>query len=70
MKTGDQVTVDMLPDFEFDADTTLKFQAWAALEAIDEGMSEGDVQLIFGLSSDQLQPFKTSWERQRNLSYA
>lgn len=70
MKTGDQITLGMLSDLEFSPETTSKFQAWAALEALDEGMGEGDALLIFGLSVKQLQPYKMSWERENNMVQA
>lgn len=70
MKTGDQITVGMLSDLEFSSETTSKFQAWAALEALDEGMSEDDALLIFGLNMKQLQPYKMSWERENSMIHA
>ncbi|UOR07425.1 hypothetical protein MUN82_10070 [Hymenobacter aerilatus] len=70
MKTGDQITLGMLSDFKFNQETTLKFQAWAALDALDEGMSEDDVLLIFGLSVAQLHPFIMSWQRECSLMYS
>jgi hypothetical protein len=70
MKIGEQITLNMASEVEFSPDVTSKFNAWAALDAIEDGMNQNDVMLIYGITPSELEPYKASWERVREETYA
>lgn len=70
MKIGEQITLNMASEVEFSQDATAKFNAWAALDAIEDGMNRNDVMLIYGVTPNELEPYRASWERVCEEIYA
>lgn len=58
----EHITKAMIPEFEFDEATTIKFNAWAALESIEDGMDDKDALLVYGVTKADLEPYRAEWE--------
>lgn len=58
----ENITLAMIPEFEFDEATTIKFNAWAALDSLASGTSAADVLTIYGVTEADLEPYRAEFE--------
>lgn len=59
----ENITLEMIPEFEYSEEDTVKVRAWMVLKALEEGMSEKSVQLMFRMTAAEASPYRESWER-------
>jgi hypothetical protein len=68
METGENITLAMVPDFELNAEDSIRAKAWAAFDAKQLlGITLTEVYQMTGLTHEQLMPYEKEWERMHNL---
>lgn len=67
MRTQENVTIDMIPEFEFSKADTLKVKAWAALDLQLKGFSETAACTFCRISPQEVAPYVAQWEQMHNL---
>ncbi|MBO2009186.1 hypothetical protein [Hymenobacter negativus] len=67
MKTGENITMAMIPEFELPADMERQAKIWAALDDLDNGMEAAEVLMMYGLTSADLDPHRAAWRERHPL---
>jgi len=64
MKTGENITEAMIPEFELSPAMEQQVKTWAALDDLDKGLTPEDVFMLYGVTMAQLEPHQAAWRAQ------
>jgi len=70
MRTGDNIAVDMIPEFEFSQADALKVKAWAALDLkykLNGRKSDEAIYSFCRITAEEVEPHIKQWEKMHHL---